>query len=208
MLDFLQSYNKKSMMTAIKKRDSEYFNLLQDYYAENGVFPSFSGIASLVGLKTTSAVSAMVGRLKEAGFLVSLPGKRLAPGPRFYEREHITEVVPAGIPEGMINVGSDHVLIDRMLVAEPSRTVIISIKGDSMMDAGLIDGDNIVVKREEIYKSGDIVVAIVDGDFTVKYLAKDAQGFYLKPGNQAYDDIRAKQEMKIFGLVTGSFRVY
>ncbi|CAH6335605.1 hypothetical protein DAPPPG734_18660 [Pantoea agglomerans] len=108
----------------------------------------------------------------------------------------------------MINVGSDHVLIDRMLVAEPSRTVIISIKGDSMMDAGLIDGDNIVVKREEIYKSGDIVVAIVDGDFTVKYLAKDAQGFYLKPGNQAYDDIRAKQEMKIFGLVTGSFRVY
>lgn len=192
----------------MKKRDSLYFNQLQDYYAENGILPSFSGIASLVGLKTTSAVSAMVDRLKEAGFLVSMPDKRLAPSPRFYERKQLLEYVPAGIPQDMVNVGNDHVLIDRFLVKEPSITMIITIKGDSMLNAGLLDGDKIIVERGTTSKVGEIVVAIVDGEFTVKFLAKDKQGYYLKPGNAAFEDIRAKDELQIFGVVTGSFRLY
>ncbi|MGQ7263563.1 LexA family protein [Vreelandella sp. V005] len=181
---------------------------LRDYYAENGVLPSFAGIASLVGLKATSAVSVMVGRLKEAGFLVSMPDKRLAPGPRFHERLEIAESVRAGIPEAMVDVGNDPVLIDRLLVEEPSCTVIVTIQGDSMIDAGLLDGDKIVVKRGVPSKVGDIVVAIVDGEFTVKYLAKDARSFYLKPGNEAFDDIRPQEELKLFGRVTGCFRIY
>ncbi|BBT80287.1 LexA repressor 1 [Aeromonas veronii] len=192
----------------MKKRDDQYLSLLQDYYAENGVLPSFAGIASLVGLKTTSAVSVMVGRLKEAGFLASMPDRRLAPGPRFHERLVAIESVRAGVPETMIDVGSDPVLIDRLLVAEPSRTVIVTIRGDSMIDAGLLDGDKIIVKRGAPSNVGDIVVAIVDGEFTVKYLAKDAQGFYLKPGNAAFDEIRAQEELKLFGRVTGCFRIY
>lgn len=192
----------------MKKRDNQYLDQLRDYYAENGVLPSFAGIASLVGLKATSAVSAMVGRLKEAGFLVSLPDKRLAPGPRFHERLEIVESVRAGMPEPMVDVGNDPVLIDRLLIEEPSRTVIVTIQGDSMIEAGLLDGDKIVVKREVPSKIGDIVVAIVDGEFTVKYLAQDARGFYLRPGNAAFEDIRPQEELRLFGRVTGCFRVY
>jgi len=192
----------------MKSRDSQYLDQLRDYYAENGVLPSFSGIASLVGLKTTSAVSAMVRRLKEADFLVSTPDKRLAPGRRFYERPEISVAVRAGVPEAMVDVAGNPVLIDRLLIREPSRTVIIPIRGDSMMDAGLLDGDKIVVKRDAPTKVGDIVVALVDGEFTVKYLAKDARGFYLKPGNAAFDDIRPRDELELFGRVTGCFRLY
>lgn len=192
----------------MKNRDDEYLDLLRDYYAENGVLPSFAGIATLVGLKTTSAVSVMVGRLKESGFLVSTPDKRLAPGPRFYERTEVVEAVRAGIPEAMVDVANDSVLIDRLLVDEPSRTVVVPIQGDSMMDAGLLDGDRVVVKRGAPSKERDIVVAIVDGEFTVKYLAKDDQGYYLKPGNPDFDDIRPKDELELYGRVTGSFRRY
>jgi repressor LexA len=77
-----------------------------------------------------------------------------------------------------------------------------------MIDAGLLHGDKIVVKRGALSKVGDIVVAIVDGEFTVKYLAQDSYGFYLKPGNTEFEDIRPKEELQLFGRVTGSFRVY
>ena len=195
-------------MSGMKNRDDEYIDLLRDYYAENGVLPSFAGIAALVGLKTTSAVSVMVGRLKEAGFLVSTSDRRLAPGPRFFERTEIMQAVRAGAPEVMVDGINDPVLIDRLLVDEPSRTVVVPIQGDSMIDAGLLDGDRVVVKRGVPSKEGDIVVAIVDGECTVKYLAKDDQGYYLKPGNPDYDAIRPKDELELYGRVTASFRRY
>ncbi len=192
----------------MRNRDTAYLNLLRDYYAKHGVFPSFSGIATLVGLNTTSAVSAMVGRLKEAGFVASTSDKRLQPGSRFFERNQVDMAVRAGIPEGAQDVSSDPVVIDRLLIDEPSRTVLIPVKGESMRDAGLLDGDTVVVKRGAPTKTGDIVVAMVDGEFTVKYLANDGTNYYLKPGNELFDDIRPSKELELFGRVTGCVRKY
>lgn len=69
-------------------------------------------------------------------------------------------------------------------------------------------GDTVAVKRGAPAKVGDIVVARVDNDFTVKYLAHDKDGFYLLPGNDAYPPIRANNDLEIVGLVVGSFRKY
>lgn len=69
----------------MKNRDHEYLDRLRDYYAKHHVLPSFATIASLVGLRTTSAVSSMVMRLKREGYLESSPDRRLQPGPRFFE---------------------------------------------------------------------------------------------------------------------------
>jgi repressor LexA len=77
-----------------------------------------------------------------------------------------------------------------------------------MIDAGLMPGDTVIVKKGAPATPGDIVVAIVDNEFTVKYLAQDKQSFYLRPGNTAYSPIRAKDHLEIFGLVVGSFRKY
>lgn len=82
------------------------------------------------------------------------------------------------------------------------------VRGDSMIEAGLMPGDTVIVKKNAPHKIGDIVVAMVDGDYTVKYLAHDKAGFYLKPGNQAYPPIRADDHLEIFGLVVGCFRKY
>jgi len=192
----------------MRNQDRKYLDQLRDYYSEHGVFPSYSGIAKLVGLNTTSGVSTMVGRLKDIGFLASTPDKRLQPGPRFFERNQADVAVRAGMPESAEDASVDPVVIDRLLVDEPSRTVLISIVGESMRDAGLLDRDVVVVKRGAPSKPGDIVVAMVDGDFTVKYLAKDGVNFYLKPANIEFDDIRPKDELELFGRVTGSFRKY
>lgn len=192
----------------MKNRDDVYLAQLRDYYAAHGVLPSFSGIARLVGLKSTSAVSVMVSRLKELGFLASTADRRLQPGSRFFDRLQADVAVPAGQPQGIQDVAANAAAIDRYLIDEPSRTVLVLVKGDSMVEAGLFSGDTAVVKRGAPARPGDIVLARIDGEFTFKYLAQDKRGFYLRPGNQKYPDIRPQEELEIFGRVSGSFRKY
>jgi SOS regulatory protein LexA len=191
----------------MQNRDIEYLGKLQDYYAQHRVLPSFTSVAKLVGLKSTSAVAAMVGRMKLADVIDQGPDRRLQPGKRFFERE-IADSVSAGVPQPTNESANQVVSVDEHLIQSPSRTVLLTVKGDSMIDAGLLPGDTVIVEKSAPAKPGDIVVAIVDNEFTVKYLAHDKQGFYLKPGNKAYPPIRAKDSLEIFGLVVGSFRKY
>jgi repressor LexA len=149
----------------------------------------------------------MVNRMKAAGFLDQAPDRRLQPGKRFFERS-IADSVRAGLPQPA-NDGTGYVVsVDEHLIKAPSRTVMLTVKGDSMIDAGLLNGDTVVVEKSAPAKPGDIVVAIVDNEYTVKYLEHDKGGFYLKPGNKEYPIIRAKDSLELFGVVVGSFRKY
>lgn len=195
------------IMPFMQNRDHEYLGKLQDYYAQHRVLPSFTSVAKLVGLKSTSAVAAMVKRMTAAGFLDQAPDRRLQPGKRFFERE-IADSVRAGTPQPANDVLSDVVSVDEYLIKSPSRTVMLTVKGDSMIDAGLLPGDTVIVERGAPSSPGDIVVAIVDGEYTVKYLAKDKAGFHLKPGNKDYPLIRPKDGLEVFGRVAGAFRKY
>ncbi len=191
----------------IMNKDSIYLGQLRDYFAQHRILPSFAAIGALVGMKSKSAVSAMVNRLKDEGFLDFTPERRLQPGRRFFERE-VLDSVRAGGPQPANDTHAHAMSIDEYLIENPSRSVLLSIKGDSMIDAGLMPGDTIVVKKGAPASPGDIVVAIVDNEFTVKYLAHDNRGFFLKPGNKAYSPIRPQDHLEIFGLVVGSFRKY
>lgn len=191
----------------MQNRDTEYLGKLRDYYAQHRVLPSFAGIARLVGLKSTSAVSAMVDRMKAVGLLESSPDRRLQPGKAFFERE-VLDNVQAGMPQPANDTQQEVVTIDEYLIDSPSRTALLTVKGDSMIDAGIMSGDRVLVKKGAPAKFGDIVVAIVDNEYTVKYLGHDKRGFYLQPGNKAYLPIRAKDSLEIFGLVVGAFRKY
>lgn len=191
----------------MQNRDAEYLGKLRDYYAQHRVLPSFAGVARLVGLKSTSAVSAMVDRMKAVGLLESSPDRRLQPGKAFFERE-VLDNVQAGMPQPANDAQQEVVTIDEYLIDSPSRTALLTVKGDSMIDAGIMPGDKVLVKKGAPAKPGDIVVAIVDNEYTVKYLGHDKRGFYLQPGNKAYSLIRAKDSLEIFGLVVGAFRKY
>lgn len=188
-------------------KDAQYLAQLQDYYAEHRILPSLSGIADLVGMKAKSAASGMVNRLIEAGYLAPAPGRRIQPTEKFFERE-VLDAVQAGAPQSANDSSPVGFNIDDYLIDTPSRTVLLTVKGDSMIEAGLMPGDTVIVKKGAPAQNGEIVVAIVDGEYTVKYLAHDKNGFYLKPGNKNYSDIRANDHLEIFGLVVASFRKY
>jgi repressor LexA len=110
------------------------------------------------------------------------------------------------VPESALDDAYDLVTIDSYLVKAPSKTTLIRVKGDSMVDAGILEGDLVVVERQANANVGDIVVAIVDDEFTIKYLEKEKGQFVLRPGNQAYAVIKPKGKLELFGVMVGFVR--
>jgi len=186
--------------------DPSYLEKLQDYYAEHKVIPSYSVLATLWGISAKSWVSECVRRFEEAGYLDWTPDKQLKPGARFFERRLANDTVQAGLPNPALGDGYDLVTIDDYLVRVPSKTSLVRVKGDSMIDAGIREGDLIVVEQQPNANVGDIVVAIVDDAFTVKYLDREKGGFVLKPANKAYPVIRPRGRLEIFGVMAGLVR--
>ena len=186
--------------------DPAYLEKLQDYYAEHKVIPSYSVLATLWGISAKSWVSECVRRFEEAGYLGWTPDRQLKPGPRFFERRLAHDPVQAGLPNPALADGYDLVTIDDYLIRVPSKTSLVRVKGESMIDAGIHDGDIIVVEQQPNANIGDIVVAIVDNEFTVKYLDREKGAFVLKPANKAFPVIRPRGRLEIFGVMAGLVR--
>jgi SOS regulatory protein LexA len=187
--------------------DGQYLAKLQDYYAKHRVLPSYAALGKLVGLRSKGSVAELVQRLKAEGFLKSSPDRRLRPSERFFQRS-VAESIRAGIPTQVAEVTTDLIGIDDYLVRHPSRTIFIRVKGDSMIDAGIHADDIVVVERKSEAEVGDIVVAIVENEFTLKYLARERDHFVLRPANRAFPVIRPRGSLEIFGVVVGQFRKY
>jgi SOS-response transcriptional repressor LexA len=182
----------------------EIVGALRDYYAEHRVMPSYSTLSELTGIKAKSWTHTLVTTLRDEGFLDVTPDKRLKPGPRFFERE-LAESVRAGMPEQAPD-STQTITIDSYLIANPSKTSLVRVKGDSMIDAGILEGDLAVVEWRTNARPGDIVVALVDGELTLKYLARDKAGYWLRPANDNYPAIRAQDTLEISGVMVGLIR--
>jgi SOS regulatory protein LexA len=187
--------------------DPSYLPKLRDYYAKHHVIPSYAAMGKLWGIAAKSWVANCVGRLKEEGYLKVAPDKRLGPGRRFFERPLASSKVAVGFPSPATEDLHNTITIDEYLVRHPSQTVLVTVKGDSMIDAGIHPGDVVVVEKRNAAQPGEIVVAIIETEFTVKTLAKEGGRFVLKPANKAYPVLRPK-ELEIFGVVVASFRKY
>ena len=188
--------------------DHEHLATLQGYYAEHRVLPSYARLMSLLGFASKSAVKKVLERLADAGMLERTLDGDWAPSERFFERAIATQPVPAGMPLSADADIHEQISIDRFLVDQPAKTVLIRVKGDSMVDAGIHDGDLAVVERTTEARRGDIVVAIVDDEFTLKTLARDKDGYHLLPANSNYPVIRTNGKLEIFGVLVGLVRKY
>ncbi|MGE5027515.1 MAG: LexA family protein [Betaproteobacteria bacterium] len=189
------------------KNDRSNLDQLQDYYAQHRVLPSYAAMAGLLGLKSKSSVAALVARLKLENYLETAPDRRLKPGARFFERT-LEGNIRAGFPSPAHDSQRDTLTIDEYLVERPSQTVLVTVKGDSMIDAGIHPGDIVAVEKRPAANIGDIVVAIVDNEFTLKYLEREKGQFVLRPANPAYPVIRPSGSLEIFGVVVGLVRKY
>ena len=112
--------------------------------------------------------------------------------------------VPAGIPTPQHDASRDEIDLNKFLVQHPRDTFFIRARGESMRDAGIRDGSILVVDRARVPSSGDIVVAILEGEFTVKRYVADALGVVLHSENPMFLDIRVDAEARfaVWGVVT------
>jgi SOS regulatory protein LexA len=187
--------------------DSQYLSALRMYYGAHGVLPSYAAIGRLVGMSSKASVAEMVGRLKRDGFLDSTPDRRLRPGTRFHERP-IADHVRAGTPSAIDALPVETINLDSYLIGDRQETVLVRVKGDSMVEAGIREGDIAVVERRSDARSGQIVVAVVDGEFTLKRLAYTRGRPVLLAENKAYAPIRPRADLHIFGVLVGLARKY
>ncbi len=189
-------------------RDAEYLAKLQDYYADWKSIPSYAALCEVFGIASKSWVKAILDRLGEAGFLERTPDGMWIPTRQFFGRVLAEAAVPAGMPVAVNDARGEYFVIDEMLIDTPSKTTLISVKGDSMIGAGIHDGDVAVVEKRSLANVGDIVVAIVDNEFTLKTLDKERGKFILRPENPAYPVIRPQGTLEIFGILIGLIRKY
>jgi repressor LexA len=192
----------------VYKKDVQRLAQLRDYFADNRKIPSYRFMCELLDLKSMSVISKFVARLKHHGFLDAAPDNKLVPGKRFFERPLSNATVQAGAFTASLAEGTDYMSIDEHLVRKPSVTELIPVAGDSMKDAGILDGDTVIVEKRASANIGDIVVAIVDDRFTIKTLGKEKERFILIPANKAFETIRPGKDASIYGVVVGSFRRY
>lgn len=186
-----------------------YLGKLQDYYARERIIPSTTQLSMLWNGKARSWTHQIVQRLKEEGFLEKAPGGRLRPGPRFFERT-VGHTVRAGLPQQASDVQPELLRIDDYLIENPSQTILFPVKGDSMIDLGILEGDMVIIERSPSASPGQVVLAIVDDEFTLKVLARDHEGYYLEARNDKrsgdYPPMRPEQKLEIYGFYVGLFR--
>jgi repressor LexA len=189
-------------------RDSEYLAKLQDYYADWKNIPSYAKLCEVFGIASKSWVKAVLTRLSAAGFIERTPDGAWIPSRQFFARPLAESSVQAGMPVSVTETQGEYFVIDEMLIDTPSETTLIPVRGDSMVEAGIHDGDVAVVEKRNLANVGDIVVAIVDNEFTLKTLDKEKGKYILRPANPAYPVIRPQGTLEIFGVLVGLIRKY
>lgn len=182
---------------------------LRDYYAEHGILPSLGELLVMLrsdNITSKGTLAWIIDRLEEAGIVARGVGGRLKPGANFAGFP-VGRPVPAGVPDTGDAPAEERRSIDAWLAPNPSKTRLVPINGDSMVDAGLLDGDIAVYEVREEADIGAIVYALIDNEETLKVLAEDDQGRYLLPANSdpRYKPQRPKQSLEILGVVVGSF---
>ncbi|MDQ6962219.1 MAG: S24 family peptidase [Mariprofundaceae bacterium] len=195
------------LLSSIMSSDLARLQVLQDYFATYKILPSYAGMGTLLGLRSKNSISKLVFRLKQQGFFGTTPQGKLFPTRAFFARNLVGEA-PAGFPSPVEEAQEDGISIDDFLVDQPSKTVLVQVHGDSMLGAGIHDGDYVVVKRQDKAQKKQIIVAMIDGEFTIKYFDQDELGYFLRPDNPNYPILRPQDELSVFGLVIGQFRKY
>ncbi len=176
------------------------------FYDKHKRMPTFSEIAEMTGYKSKSAVSYALDGLIKEGFVKKDAKGNLIPGR--LDPVRVLGLVEAGFPSPAEEELSDTMSLDDYLIENREATFMLKVKGDSMVEAGIHDGDMILVERGGKYREGSIVVAEVDGEWTVKYLRKSKGKAFLEPANQEYDPIYPKDSLVVAAVVKAVIRKY
>lgn len=205
------------MTSTLTPHQRTTLNYIREFQRKRGYSPSLSDLAVAFGVKSKNAVAKVVNALTKGGYLEKDPKGRikiLEVAADTVQNAVASLTLPlfgpirAGFAAAAEEQAEELVKLDDYLVRDRRNTFLLRVKGNSMINAGIHEGDLVVVERGVEPRVFDIVVGILDGEFTLKRLRKDKGKFYLQAENDAYPDLYAMDELKIAGVVRGVMRKY
>ena len=192
-------------MARTSNKREQILNFLTQFMNEHGYAPTVREICNAVGLQSTATIHYHLNALRDAGLIEMDEMKKRAislPDAQRADRIPVVGVVTAGVPilateniEGYIPWDGE------------SGCFVLRVRGDSMIGAGILDGDKVVVRPQPDAENGQIVVALLDDSATVKRLKKTGRDVWLMPENPSYEPIPGN-EAKILGRVKALIREY
>jgi repressor LexA len=196
----------------LTKRQQEIFDFVKRYVSEHGYPPTVRDIGKAIGLTSSSTVHAHLANLEKLGVLKRDPTK-----PRALEvlvNKARGAVAPGGLPlVGQVAAGSpvlaeenieEYVAVPEIAGGDQGEFVL-EVKGDSMINAGILEGDHVIVRKQDTAENGEIVVALVGEEATVKRFFREEQYVRLQPENEALEPILTR-EVRLLGRVVGVCR--
>ncbi|NLM73624.1 MAG: transcriptional repressor LexA [Clostridiaceae bacterium] len=208
----------------MRQRDNDRQQMILDflnrYQMEKGYPPSIREICKAVGFKSTSTVHSYIKKLEEEGHISKDATKPRALKVLQSDKKNLEGYIAHqeidNIPVlGKITAGAPILAVENIEDTFPvpvqylgnSTSFMLKVRGDSMINAGILDGDYIIVRQQNTAINGDIVVALIDDEATVKTFYKETDHYRLQPENPDYEPIIVK-DLLILGKVIGLFRKY
>jgi SOS regulatory protein LexA len=185
----------------------EHKSKLLSFYERENRMPTYTEMMKLFGFKSKNAVARLVDKFIEEGLVTKDYLGRLVPEATLNEIP-LLGLVKAGFPADVAEESRDTINLDNYLVTKKGKTYMLEVDGDSMIDAHITDGDMVLVEKTEHAQDGDIVIADVDGEFTMKYFKKTGNTVWLEPANKNFKPIHPAVYLKINGVVKAVIRKY
>ncbi|WP_019516595.1 transcriptional repressor LexA [Sphingomonas sp. Mn802worker] len=216
----------------LTRKQHELICFIEDRLIETGVSPSFEEMKAALDLKSKSGVHRLISALEERGYIRRLPNRARAleilrvperadadgtprPAPRDLPQpaNDVVEIplhgrIAAGVPIEAFE-GSTSLPVPAALLGAGEHYAL-EVSGDSMVEAGILDGDYALIRKQEVARDGEIVVALIDeSEATLKYFRHEGAMVRLDPANRAYDPQRyAPAQVRVQGKLAGILRRY
>jgi SOS regulatory protein LexA len=180
---------------------------LRSFYSDYKRLPSYQEMCKLFGFSSKKASFDLAKKLIAAGVIAKDSTGHLIP-------KNLTPSLPvlgsiaAGYPTTADQYFWGSLSLEQYVVQNPDRSYVLKVSGDSMINAGIHDGDFVIVEKNGQPTDGDIVVAEIDGDFTLKYFHKKIDGVFLRAANSKYPDFYPSSSLVIAGIVVSVIRRY
>lgn len=178
---------------------------IKKFYKKNRRLPSYAEMLHLFGFASKKSIFDVVRKWIEQGFLKK-DGRNIAPTSKFFALP-VLGFVKAGFPI-IADEDKKYLTLDEFLIGDPTSTFLFTVRGDSLIEAGIFEGDIVVIERKREAYPGDIVLAIIDTEWTLKILRRNREKrtLYLEAANRRYPAFYPREELKIFGVVKAVVR--
>lgn len=177
------------------------------FFRREGRLPSYGEMCHVFNYASKNAAFRLVKKLIDQGIVEKGSAGKLIPKNLSIPAK-ILGTVQAGLPTSAEEVLVDTLSLDAYLISKPEETFLLRVTGDSMIDEGIKPGDLVIIERGRKAKHGDVVLAQIDGEWTLKFLEKQKGQVRLIAGNARYAPLVPLRELILGGVITGVVRRY